>query len=914
MTKMAVRDDRLSEEERSAYEPAVKEASAIQEDVAAVEAGPVTEQAEAAGKKPKPAAENPMNTAASTREPEGKDESVSSPESGSVETEVVNRLVRASNSERWDMTTERVSCDLRGLLTCEAADAIRFVFSRYFVPLRLEFPASETPVLPDYKKAYIQELLSAGKIDVGRVQEIFDSGGMQDVAERNRLALAGGGEAEGMPDGRPDLEVSETEDDGPFGRLVEVTTKSRATGDLLRRVGEEVRSSLVGRRALEVEPIASAEPPLPSNANRRPRAQTDNDFNNYILGLLQSDLGYLFLDRTRIRPSGFRIGEHVFALSLAPAEEVTLEQKTFAKRQLTFEEQNEQEEQFDLELASTLTTELVEGFERAKSRNDTSGLSLSHTGQYSSPEFFWGKINASHTIGYTRNVTEASNETTRRSAKDSQSASSKVAAKYRTLHKTTFRVSEERGFESTSKRVIRNPNRYTPITLHYFKVLQRLELQQERYGVRLCWTPAVQDPAASFFQQLRVGKKKIIDDAAATIPQPPKEPVKPAPAGGSSAPVEERWLHSERIDADKWGFSGDQRHDYNVDIPYPSDFAWDGVVSSLLLVVETQRTDYSAEIRGIPISTSGEGGTVLRVVVHIGAGLWFNGPRIWFQVGARFVKPITTPPAGQSAEDAQYAAAVAQYATALKDWEDKRDAIMEAAGDAAAMWEADMLARLDPVTEMINQITRSIFPPSVRDEVWEIDLWQKLFDWEQATHIAYPGWWAEGSLRDPTREPNDFVNASWAKLFLPVRPGMERVALRWIFGKTIGIALDVDAEAAFDRLLDDLAAYRTEHFGDSQEISIHDGECPTIDDVYKCIAQWSDVMPTDGTHVEVLQGSTSAADDTTAHEADDQAAHRQALLEDLEAATELKKEAVKHISEPADVRIRIGLPSRGTED
>jgi hypothetical protein len=802
---------------------------------------------------------------------------------------------------------------VNGLLNCEAADSVRFVFSRYFVPLRLDYRDSETPVLPDYKRAQIQELVAAGKLDPGRVEDILNTNGLPDTVGRNALDF-GAPEADGVPDERAAVEapaVGEGEGD-LLNRVVEIATRSRTTGDLLRRVDVEVRSSLAGRQALEERPVAAARPPVPSDLNRRPRDPTDTDFTNYVLGLLQSDIGYLFLDRTRIRPSGFGIGEHVFALSLAPSEEVTLEQKTFAKRQMTFEEQNERETQFDLELSSTLTTELSEGFELAKSRNDTSGLSLSHTGQYTSPEFFWGKINASHTIGYTRNVTEASNETTRRSAKDSQSASSKVAAKYRTLHKTTFRVSEERGFESTSKRVVRNPNRYTPITLHYFKILQRLQLQQERYGVRLCWTPAVHDPAASFFEQVRVGKKKIIEDAKATIPEPPKAPVKAAPAGPSTTPVEDRWLHSERIEADKWGFTGDQRHDYNVDIPSPSDFAWDGDVSTLQLVVETSRTEYTAEIRGIPVPASAEGGTVLRLVVHIGAPSWINGPRIWFQVGARFVKIVTATPAGQSAEEAQYAAAVAQYATALKAWEDKRDATMDAAYAAAGGWEADMLARLDPVTEMINQITRGIFPPSVRDELWEIDFWQKLFDWEQAAQVAYPGWWADGALRDPTREPNDFVNASWAKLYLPVRPGMERLALRWIFGKRIGTPLDGDREGAFDRLLEDLGEYRRTRFGDDQEISIHDGECPTIHDVSECIAQWVDLMPTDGTHIEVIQGATSAADDTTAREADDEAARREALLEDLTAGTELKKAAGQQISEPADVRIRIGIPPRGT--
>ncbi|MGW1675187.1 hypothetical protein [Streptomyces sp. NPDC002324] len=819
------------------------------------------------------------------------------------------------------MPENRVTCDASGLLNCEVADSSRFVFSRYFVPLQLTFGDSTTPILPKYKKVFLEELVAGGVLDPRRIGRVLASGDQPDTVERNSLQLV-------VNEGTPtDVGVRGPvgERGGLLGELAEVTAHSRYADRLLRRVGEEVRSSLDGVRAVEERGAVSTSQPLPSNVMRRPRAETDEDWHNLLLGLLKSDLGYLFLDRTRIRPKGFAVGEHVYALGLAPGEEVTLEQKTFAKRQTTYEEQNEQETQFDLELASTLTTELQEGFEATKSHNDASGLNVSHTGQYTTPDFFWGKINASHTIGFTRNVTDASQETNRRSAKDSQSASSKTAAKYRTLHKTTFKVAAERGFESTSKRVIRNPNRYTPITLHYFKILQQLELSQERYGVRLCWSPTVHDPAGAFFTQLEVGRKKILDDATATIPPAPTPPAKPGPGGTSAGAVEERWLHSSLTDADKWGIFGDQRHDYSVDIPFPSDFQWDGVAESVRLTVDTGRTDYNVHVKGMPIVASSEGGTVLRVVVHVGAPVWINGPKIFFQVAARFVK--TPSPRNQSTEDAAYAAAVAAYQTALREWEDKRDEIMAAARSFAAAWEADMLRRMDPVTEMINQIIKGIFPPSVRDELWEIDLWQRLFDWSQASYVAYPSWWAEGAMRDPTRDASDFVNASWAKLYLPIRVGMELVALRWIFGKKIDGALDPAVEASFDGLLEDLAAYRTESFGDAQEIALAEGvepsaagggpgaeSCRSVREVAPCIGRWTELMPTDGTHVEVIQGYSTAADTTTAREAGDAAALRKARLQDLGAETALKHSAGEHLKEPTEVTIRIGTPSERCSD
>jgi hypothetical protein len=809
------------------------------------------------------------------------------------------------------MSNTRVSCNLEDVLSCEVAQSVRFVYSRYFVPVQLEYGDGRTPVLPGYKKAFLENLAQAGIIDINKLPRELDAKALAELMKQNDLGAWarpddetrsgplgewGSMASEGAPD----------ENDGLLDELAEVTTRSRSAGDLLRRVGHEVRSSLEGGAALADRPADSATVPLPSNVSRTPREPTSLDQANLLLGLLKSDLGYLFMDRTRIQPDGFRLGEHVFALGLAPGEEVTLEQKTFAKRQTTYEEQDEREQQLDLELASTLTTELQEGFEATKSHNDTTGLSLSHTGQYSSPDFFWGKINASHTIGYTRNVTEASQETSRHSAKDSQSASSKVAAKYRTLHKTEFKVTEERGFESTSKRVIRNPNRYTPITLHYFKILQNLKLTQERYGVRLCWTPSVHDPAASYFTQLGVGKAKIMADAQLTIPPAPQPPVRPSPPDPGSTPVEDKWFYSPRTDADKWGVWGDQRHDYSVDIPFPSDYAWDGVQENISLTVDTQRTDYTAALKGIPIVASSEGGTVLRVIVHIGAPVFLGGPKIFFQVGARFIKVKTPGVTDQAAEDAAYAAAVADYATALRAWEDKRDTIMQDAYAASEAWEAEMLRQLNPVIEMINEVIKAIFPPSVRDELWEIDLWQRLFDWEQASYVAYPSWWGEGAMRDPTKDSSDFVNASWAKLYLPIRVGMERLALRWIFGKSIAGALDKQAEASFDKLIKDISDYRAGSFGDESEVAFGDGDCPSIKDSFQCLATWGDLMPTDGTHIEVIQGYSTAADQSTAREAADEEARRRTALDDAKAELAIKKRVEQHISKPADVHIRLG--------
>jgi hypothetical protein len=235
----------------------------------------------------------------------------------------------------------------------------------------------------------------------------------------------------------------------------------------------------------------------------------------------------------------------------------------------------------------------------------------------------------------------------------------------------------------------------------------------------------------------------------------------------------------------------------------------------------------------------------------------FRRAQIELQVNVWFVpKPVpnTAPPDEKAAEE------LAQYRVAVNDWETKCAEQRALARKAAGEWAATMLANLNPVSEMVNQIIKREFLPNVRDDGWEIDLWQKLFDWERASYVAYPGWWADRPLRDPLLDASEFINASWARLYLPVRVGMERLALRWMHGRTTR-ELDAGVEVRFDAIEAELKKYRKERFGDELEmIAPVDG---AYQEKYESLATWTDFMPTDGTHLEIVQGMTSAADENT---------------------------------------------------
>jgi hypothetical protein len=735
------------------------------------------------------------------------------------------------------------------------ASSDRYVYTNYFVPVLVTFNDATTPILPFYKKQAILEALRYGGLDGDRLPDILKSLGLDRLWDVNAMGQAN----EDLPYTDPTMTGMEP---------------------------PAIRPTLLGTQDTE-----------------------------FVAGLLQSDLGFAFFDRTCIRPMGFALGEHVYALGLAPGEEVILEQKTYTKRQLTLEEQNETERQFDLELTSTLSTEIQEGFERQRSLNDSWGLNASHTGQYQSPEFFWGKFNASHTIGYTKNVTEAHQESSRRTVKDSQTISSKVAARYRTQHKTDFKLVTEQGTETTSKRTVRNPNRVTPITLHYFKVLQRLQLRQERYGARLCWAPSVKDPAQTFFDKILAGRQAIMAKASAGLPPLPQEPKKVEPAGGpvQTVPVT-RVNTSAPVAANKWGFSGDMRADYDVDIPFDSAFEWDGdrafIEDNLEIITRRPLDTISRWVVGTPYPTSADGAPVLKVRVHIGAPSWMGGPGIDLQVKARFREKITI--VQQTGQDTKYNDDLAIYRTALKEWNDKRDAAVEAAQIACDEFELQLKRGLSPVNEMVSQIIGQHFPASVRDECWEIDYWQRIFDWERASFVAYPSWWSTGQTRQPELDPSDFINASWAKVYLPVRAGMELLALRWIFGKAVAGKLRPDIEKRFQELVEDLRKFRGDTVGQPDEVPELKSECQETPQKAYCLATWSELMPTDGTHIEVVQGATNAADTVTKQEITDAEAMRQALLASEQQDGKLKDRAYDHMTEPADVEVHIGSAPPGT--
>ncbi|NKE72896.1 hypothetical protein [Candidatus Manganitrophus noduliformans] len=857
-------------------------------------------------------------------------------------------------------------------LRCGTEFSDRFVSSYYFVPLSITFDDSETPILPEYKKRRFPMMHLRDPLWFDRVKDIAEKHAilLPDLLKKNEITLPpiGPGPDAGLGiANRPEIRYvakdkikDHVKDVKDFAVLLKsrVSESDRGMVDLIERKLTELNAAVEAAPEMYSTPTESVSMAISAavagtmtpSAGSNQAQQLD-----FFLNAIKSDVGYVFFDRTRIRPKGFTVGEHVYTLSLAPGEEVVLEQKTFSKRSTTFEEQTEQEKQFDLELSSTLTNEIQEGFERQTSLTDARGFQVGGS-VGAQVEVVKIDANASHS----RNITEADSQTKSRSIKQSQTASSKTASKYRTQHKVTFKLSTEEGFESTAKRVIRNPNKYTAVDLHYFKILRVLEVSQERYGVRLCWAPYIQDPAFDFIKRIRDGRSKIIQDSQNNIQLPP-EPTQPA---GRTVP---NLTEFGSVHVDKWdwwdGSTPDSPADrsYKIRIDVPTNYKWNSdintVKNSIRLDTAMQRTAF-AEPDGDPYLSGNE--VIIPVKVTVSSRpLWAYLSLNLMAVALAFVNP----PAGAVAVAAMWAAHLVSNQVAEQDkkamnefspvyvqaqvrfepdpathpdlqaykadldewkiehdkWKGDKDTLLKDAHEkgveAANDWEQETLKQHNPIAEMMNIIINKYFTPSVRDEGWEIDMWQKLFDWDAASYVLYPSWWSGPTLRDSTKEPADFFNASWARLYLPIKMGkiggtsVERIALRWIFDKvTNGNLIDPNKEKTFTNIETELANYRKSYFGDDQETNIVSStgeECPELKEKYTCLAHWTELMPTDGTHIEVIQSMTSAADQFSKNEVDDANALRNAMIESERQDVELKKKALTQVTQPANVEVRI---------
>ena len=620
------------------------------------------------------------------------------------------------------------------------------------------------------------------------------------------------------------------------------------------------------------------------------------------LGARASDFGIVILELTRITPVGFALGEHLLSLSLAPGEEVAIEQKVYSERSVTYEDASEREEQLDVELGSSFTTELsvalTRGLTDTRARGTTAGLDVGFT--------YVATVTAS--AGYSDSITSALTNTENETLRNVATQTEKLTSRRRAQHKISMKVSDTSRFETTNKRILRNPNPFTPINLVYFKLLQKLDITHERYGVRLAWAPFIRDPGVVLDEAYLAARQAIENQLPLTLPALRARPQPPASFGSpfsQSSGIQE---------LTQWGFWTDMRADYWFDIqPGQTNFMWDGDESTLSSTLNFTTTGWGP--RGTPsvfVVRTERNGNGVRVLIHGGAGWGGAGAHLYIEFKVRFIPDTSAADAAfqekLQAWEAEYQAWTREVATLKAE----RTARVEA---AVATWKAEYLKTFDQVTAAFQLLIAMMFPPEARDEGFEIETWNKIFDFDNAAFEYYPSWWSNKERRNAEKSPDAFENASWMRVFLTIRPGFEQQALNLIVDRRVYTGpTDPLKEQAISKVLKELHATRDRLFGGSSEVKLTRAEhCPKVERPYVCLGRWRELLPTDGTHLEVVQAKTTAYDDTHERSLDDTHALITARIGGQQAEgllTTSIKDRVASATTAPDVDVHLGIGSK----
>ncbi len=172
-----------------------------------------------------------------------------------------------------------------------------------------------------------------------------------------------------------------------------------------------------------------------------------------------------------------------------------------------------------------------------------------------------------------------------------------------------------------------------------------------------------------------------------------------------------------------------------------------------------------------------------------------------------------------------------------------------------------------------------------------------MFDVEHGGYALYPGIWAGADLALPERGASDFLNASWARVFLPIRAGFETQALEFILAG--GAArLSPQQRQTIKTLVDELNKFRNDHFGDPTGIAI-DPQTHKVTDSFDLLAEWNETTPTDGTHAEAVLATTTALDEASEQLLSDEADLRKASIRERVDDAALKEKAEKMMTAPS---------------
>ena len=603
-------------------------------------------------------------------------------------------------------------------------------------------------------------------------------------------------------------------------------------------------------------------------------------------------LGILFQDRLRFRPAGLVAGDQVFSLSLAPGEEATLTQRSETKRSRSFEEIIDKEVERQLEFSSTWTTDFSQADTSTESSTTSGNLGIGVGIPLEG-------VNININAAVSATAANATSQSTQRGR--NQEVTTRVTAKAREQHKTTFKVGTDITEELGSKRVLRNANPSRALTLNVYKLYQKYRIILERWDAKLCVSLGLYDPGRDLRAELEEELAKLDGNVL--------------PGACPDMPVGTAITQSKSIE--------------NMNAGDVGSYEYGSATFSTVLPAGTVLSSWSFDITSWTVD--GGGGNVYQAdpteFSHYG-GRWYflstgGGPPVigspgaqshavevempeayglgWWTVRVTGQMTWTTVPS--EAMTTQVHTCIAEEKKKILD-SFSADRIMQILDEVRASRRELVYKRLFDEVLLPGYFPQGINPPmDVLERV------RNYFDWNEAA-IEYVPWWMTASGRErreqlrqrllklpgDTRSDliiDDFLIASMARVYLPIKRGMEAEAVAFL------LKVGDYSVPSVDSCIDDFTTWRDlelgpiahqlptydQVLGSGPEVGTAAGSAAWAHDWEKprrkflVLDEWSDLLPTDGVHLEPALSTCGSADEYRAS----------ALVSDLRGAAALRE-------------------------
>ncbi len=586
-------------------------------------------------------------------------------------------------------------------------------------------------------------------------------------------------------------------------------------------------------------------------------------------------LGVLFYDELHFRPIGLVAGEPLYQLSLAPGEEVVLTEEHTSKRSSSLEDIKDREGERNLEFESSWTTDVTQTL-----ANELQAKIGGHLG---------GEVTIPETpvkldAGVDPEV--ASKNSQEFVVKLVNEVSRKMTAKMREQHKTTLTVTTEETRGTGTQRTLWNPNPSRVLDLTYYKLYRKERLTLERHDAKLCLAVYVEDPAKQARDIFLEGLTRmdptnpdlyncVIPAAEDTKTQdksftgfgiwdPFSRLVGFQFDGGSvtltpTNPAADLVLASASVRVTKWVVSFLDGHEEEFGAGAFTDGGGD--------------VYFGGPIAPLRLDLPGKAG----YEVHVEAPLSMV-PFAW--VTKKAVVEIESNWMPEPTTASAYLACMQDEQTRLRD-------SFTVESLTALADRVRSLARKQVYGRLIDEYLLATDPLQAQASPEQLDKIRSLFDWNEAV-VEYLPWWLTPYSRDKYEQvrtalrklPGDFaidelvadeLVSARAKVYLPIKSAAEREALETI-GRGGGIT---------DTVVDLFSRFRDDHFGvierplpDFETISsprpMH-GTPQGAGDWnerwekpprrFQVLADWSDLLPTDGIHCEPSLSNCTATDE-----------------------------------------------------